>query len=348
MSLATSIDRHFVSVAGYAELSRQQKDRINTLTIDYIFRGINKQKYAAQFATVMPKYDRTQWNAARMGMLQDAKVMRHLKIYLVERSQKERVRSKGVSAVDKNIWNTLTVRQRNQIKKFTENVVTSERDLSQLSLYCWKKTQVFARKFIYRKMRFIMDMRPDWDFEAINSHLVAEMLQALLFSFQDLETLTHAENFAKQIIRNTGHNLIKELTCERNKMVTENRELATLSLDHEYTTDTDNGVVTLFDTGVFATKFDLELVSFSRYLESLSDRKRNVFCALLGVPSAEFTGYIRHKQITMRQNDVWSENAEPRLVFETACDFYGVKEHRRDRMFEQFSAQIEMHLREQQ
>lgn len=324
----------------YGSVPDSVKWKIRLLTTDYTFRIIKTTTFSQEVRKLLG-CDTKAITKLKKEILSNGKIMRDLKLYLLQRS----IDYKGkcgldISPTDRRIFSKMAKYKQDQLAKWCQHCVYTNKELDDLIVYCWKITEVRTRKFVYRKMRFIFTYTHH-TVEDICHLLKVQMMEKLLFDFHNLKSELHAKNFANQIIRNMGHNFIESNATQKNTvLVTEgekspefNHLIKTLSLDF------NGGENNISDTRSYTNDNLLTFLSVFKFRSRIKDKYKLFLDLVLGLPNEEFTSYLRRNRITTKSNDCWQPD-DIQYKFQVIAEFIGVSKKKTQRFQEKLQTLV--------
>lgn len=330
-----SIERHIAKhYKNFRRLPKTKRRILVDATIRYAFRTINAKDYEATFRAVTEHKIRL--IELRRSLLSDGYVMKNLKMYLYYAHTNRRTDLKDVEKAfrvklrDRHLYKTLLPETRRQLDEF------KRKGFKAMTLYGFdescvlalKKVKNFTRKFVNRKMKFIMtsDSQETHD---IAAHLEMNGLQALMLYYPAFETMEHLINIMKRTIHNTGINYIEKHTSAKRGRLSRDAAgvftakvvpLHSVAVEKELST-IENG--TLID-GSREDTFSLRM-TVEKLLAKFSDKRQQFLQLMMGHYSEEFSRYLREAGLSTLDNDLlWERAQDLEEYIQHTLDFLGV------------------------
>lgn len=155
-----------------------------------------------------------------------------------------------------------------------------------------------TRKFIYSKMRFIINNQHyAVEAEDLVNELVAKGIYNVLATYPKIESLKHAENIAKRAIQNNGVNMIYFYTCAQRGVVRRSEDGETFySNIIPLTTKTEEVIDTIACPSV-ANTLDCSISTESwivtnQVINSFIKKKRRIVSCLMGIRDEKFSTWL--------------------------------------------------------
>lgn len=285
-------------------------------TVQYVFRFRSASAYKKLFENVVG--EKTRVIDLRRSLLSDGYVMKNLKLYLyythINRKQdpSDVSRAFHVKARDRYLYKALSVETRShfaRLKTEGRNAMTLY-GFDQALTGGLASVRDYTRKFVHRKMRFIMTSQSQ-EVHDIAAHLEIDGMQAVMFFYPNIESNEHLINIMKRTIHNSGINYIDKFTTEkRNRIgkdetgsfIARTMPLHSTSVLAELAT-VENG--TLID-GTREDTLSLR-IAVEKLLTKFTDKRQNFLKLLMGHYCENFTQYLKDAGATTLDNDVYWE-----------------------------------------
>jgi hypothetical protein len=243
--------------------------------------------------------------SAQKSLISKGPIIKDLKLHLLQKSA-------GVKPIDvgksKNIYSLLSNSQLYNLKKLSEKSILSKHELDKLILECIDECRVYTRKFINKKLTFLIKTKTH-SLNGIYTDLMIEGIQALLFTYPRFKCDLHAVNIMKATIANAGKNYIETHTRKKRNMYSDSHTIKFTSLFDE-NEDIANKLY-CDSNGLLVTETecsDLEDM-VSDITSKYSGRKAKIIHLLSGVYDEKFSKYLNEKTVTKHSNDIYFEHA---------------------------------------
>lgn len=330
-----SIERHITKhYKGFRRLSKTKRRTLIDATIRYAFRTLNARDYEALFREVTEHKIRL--IELRRSLLSDGYVMKNLKMYLYYAHTNKRTdlldveRAFKVKLRDRDLYKALLPETRRQLDGFKAQGFKAMTlyGFDEACVLALKKVKNFTRKFVNRKMKFIMtsDSQETHD---IAAHLEMNGLQALMLYYPAFETMEHLINIMKRTIHNTGINYIEKHTSAKRGRLSRDSEgaftakvvpLHSVAVEKELST-IENG--TQID-GSREDTFSLR-ITVEKLLSKFSDKRQQFLQLIMGHYSEDFSRFLRETGASTLDNDLlWDRAQDLDEYIQHTLDFLGV------------------------
>lgn len=345
-----TIERHITKhYPHFRRLPKAKRRFLVDATIRYSFRLINARDYEKAFRAVTEHKIRL--IELRRSLLSDGYVMKNIKLYLYYAHVNNRTDLRDVEKAfriklrDRMLYKTLLPETRRKLDEFKKPAKVLGKDkievrerpgFKAMTLYGFdeacvsalKQIKNFTRKFVNRKMKFIMtsDAQETHD---IAAHLEMNGLQAVMLYYPAFESMDHLKNIMKRTVHNSGINYIEKHTSEKRGRISRDANgvfaakvlpLHSAAVEQELGT-IENG--TLID-GSREDTFSLR-ITVEKLLSKFSDKRQQFLHLLMGSYHEEFSAYLRELGATSVDNDLyWDREADLTNYIQHALNFLDV------------------------
>lgn len=347
-SIERHIARHFPE---FRLLSKKDKRYLVNQTILYVFRFLSVAQCKSKFESVVGY--KIKLKDMRLSLLKDGYVMKNLKLYLYYRyfnskqSNLDMLRAFQVRKCDKDLYTYLLPETREYFE------VLKERGYKPVTLYGFDQMLLsglssirdFTRKFVNRKMKFIMSSQSQ-EVQDIASHLEIDSIQTVMYYYPAIQNSTHLTNIMKRSVHNYGINYIKTHCREKRGRIGKdaNGDFVAKVFPIHSSSIMDELSTVENSTLIDGTKEDtLSLqITVEKLLSKFSDKRQYFLKLLMGQYDLSFTQYLNSTSITTKDNDVyWERSHDLRDYIRHALDFLGVRETSGDKFIEHLRSVLE-------
>lgn len=266
--------------------------------VRYLFRDLNAKTFKARLKQLDP-------DANVVGLFEhmsnDGYLIKNVKLWLLAVAEAKTTgksvrlrRDFAIHDSDATIWDHLTVKARTVLRRagrHSDIACISLAEMDALLVKIERSTHVWSRKFINRKMRFIMNAQ-HIKVNEIHSDLLCKAIRGLYLTWPFVDNELHAENVVKRTIRNQGLNFIDSCTTKKRQTVMKSEDNSGTFYSNTFSIDSmlPN---TETDSGLIYEDQDRDLrVDVRRYMSQLCE-KRRTFCQLLmGYDVPEFYAWL--------------------------------------------------------
>lgn len=298
-----ALRRHFlITLDNYWDMPKRHQNEVLQNSIDYLFKFTSANTFRNYLKNISGSNSVV---TAQKSLLSKGQIVKDLKIHLLQKSA-------GVKPIDvgksKRIYSLLTDKQTYNLQKLSEKSILSKHELDNLIISCIDECKVYTRKFINKKMSFLLKTKKH-TLTGIYTDLMIEGIQALLFTYPRFKCDLHAVNIMKATIANAGQNYIESHTRKKRNLYSDSHTIKFTSLFDE----NENIANTLFcdSNGLLITESensDLEDM-VTDVTAKYKGRKAKIIHLLSGVYDEGFTSYLIEKNITKHANDIYFEHA---------------------------------------
>lgn len=300
-----ALQKYFiVNLDGYWELPGKLQWNIMRSSIDYIFKFIG----ATDFRNELRKYSdsqdivKVQRNIISKGFL-----TKDLKIHLLRRSLGLNAENLGES---NKIFNKLSSEQVLKLRKLAEGAILNKKELDDLLLLCIEECRVYMRKFVNKKMKFLMKTKTH-TLEDICNLLFLECLQSLLFVYPRFKSELHAVNTMKTIIKNVGKNYIETHTRQKRNHYSDSHTIKVQSLYAKDSQEILNNLYADSNGKLITQESDMTQLEYDVHevVGKYKGRKAKIIQLLMGNYDEDFSEYLINRNVTKYTNDLYFEHA---------------------------------------
>ena len=308
----------------------------------YIFRGIN----SSQFNSLLDNYTGVSADklAVRNALTNSGYLMKNIKFFLyaliksgVSKKSRHLIKSYAQSFHVKDEDLTLTtcftlevldttllqvlLKYKGKYACLTLNKI--DKIMSEL-LVC-QQMQTYLMKFFHRKLRFTLTT-----FGITRDDLLMDLkvyaVKQVYFMYPLIDSKLHCFNIMKSVMRQRGHNLIKEATTSKRAVLLEGAD------GLSYSNTLHSSDITIPDehlsTGIIGNDRDIDLaIAVTQVIEKYKKPKQQRFLSLImGTYDESFTEYLRGNRL-MRSPTACNDDIadkDPTYLFKV-CDFLDIK-----------------------
>lgn len=278
-----------------------EKKVINAAVL-WLFREID----ARTFGQTLSRVARRRIVAVKVSAELQKESLIPIKVALLTGKPNEKV----PAAELETIFSSITGKTKVFLKKLQRMVkVSSVQEVLTLQWECVQSIDLWLHKFVVRKLRFLRQQRVGLDLDDIKHELLCMAIQGFNLTWPFFHSKLHAVNVLKRTAHNSGINMIKHYTRQKNSALMPNgsvTESRLVSLD------------VLADVGRDDVIDELR-IDFDKALSKYKGTKRRFLRLLRGEYSKEFSAWLN------RENDEFFYKVEFKTYLRNLTNWLGVR-----------------------
>jgi len=327
----------------YSNLKAGDKHSLSCAVLMYIFRGISSAELTKEIRYYFGKVPVQDFRAA---LMHNGYLLRNVKAYLLYCTKRDayhcyndarhlaefyKIRKRDISLA---YYLILSPSLRQLLLRYAKqysclSLRRIERNLNHIT----KEVEVYTKKFVKRKLRFIYTSSPSVEEQDLVNELLSKGVQSVLTMYPCIESMQHAINIAKRSIHNHGINLILKSTSKSRNVLTQDKEGHFLRTMVSYDAGESNAFSEILsmhrqvDVSVEAEQLELHL-SVKHLLERCSPKKAKLIQLLMGGYCPDFTYWLQNEKGMLVDNVSYYNRLVGKnnvlTYVDTAMDFLGV------------------------
>lgn len=312
-------------------LTRSQIKEATEITLSYVFKFLSASQYSKKLKALLSE-DRV--IEIRNYFLHDGYLLKNIKPWLYHvyyynafRKDREKIRKAfNVDIEDEPLINVVkNMKGMNTLinKKYPP---LSLKDIDSVIVYALKKSDVFTKKFVFRKMAFIVRTQ-GIEFGDLINEVKEAAIHSVLFTYPRFKTFDHCLNTVKRTIHNKGVNLLEFYSGDsRSRLMQTSEGMISKNVPMSYAI-TDESYNDFLECNLQNNETNIDDVMSIQSLLRTYTGRRQQFLSLLVEYNEDFTEYLHNKKITKKTNDDYRESCSDLKQYIKHClDYLGVSE----------------------
>lgn len=320
----------------FAQLPNSLQEQCCTHVLSYLFRIITFKEMRKRVLHLVGMKD-ANFTAFRNSLLVNGYLLKHVKLWLfycyrtglsqhnrdnrfVQSEIERRRREFGVASCDRRLLSLIDAKTESALRKAAQEFkALKPESFDKVILEITKEIKVWVRKFVYRKMAFIMRSQ-SLDVEDLEYELVSKGIQGLFQIYPRIHSKEHATNFTKRVIHNHGINLINRYTHKKRARVLQNTDKTFYSNTVSF--DAVQNILEAQENMRVEEDRDLEIDVRNVY-EHAPGKFKKLLILLQGASDMDFTRWLRRhgKVKDGESNDDLQERSDPWDYIRLALEF---------------------------
>jgi len=328
-------------------LTRAQSKEITIETLRYIFKFIDATKYKRFLKKTLGDFDRVV--DIQRAILSEGYLLKNVKLwyyYVVANGlvRKNRIHyAEMFNIADEDIEllslaGALTTDFDKLIKKKYPALTIP--DFEKVVVYALKKSDSFTKKFVNRKMAFIIRTQGIEAMDLVNEVKEAA-IHSIMFTYPRFKTFDHCFNITKRTIHNRGVNLMEFYSGpNRSKLIKNESGFTNKSVPLTFAVK-DDVCSEFMQCNLQNNEEDLDdVITVKQLLRSFSGKRQYLLRLMLDYDE-KFTEYLQQNKITKGTNDDYRDNCRDFKTYTNHClDYLGVSHEKGERFLQKLKQKI--------